>query len=159
MHHWICIYALITEKKQTKKTPKKHVPFSFVSCVWYALVICIRIFLMSTWFRYGLVPSHYLNQWWFIYKWTLRNKLQWNLTKNHSKISILKCCLENVSHLSQSKWCNPFNSLRPSDAYMRHQRRPSFVQIMAWCLFGAYLNQWWPKVVTHIRWIIVKWTL
>ena len=30
-----------------------------------------------------------------------------------------------------------FNSLRPSDAYMRHQPRPSLVQIMACCLIVA----------------------
>ena len=29
------------------------------------------------------------------------------------------------------------HSLRPSDAYTRHQPRPSFVQRMAWRLFGA----------------------
>ena len=31
----------------------------------------------------------------------------------------------------------PLKSLRPSDAYMRHQRRPSLVQIMARRLIGA----------------------
>ena len=29
------------------------------------------------------------------------------------------------------------NLLRLSDAYMCHQPRPSLVQVMAWCLFGA----------------------
>ena len=29
------------------------------------------------------------------------------------------------------------NSLRPSDAYMRHQPRPSLVQTIACCLFGT----------------------
>ena len=44
------------------------------------------------------------------------------------------------------------NSLRPSDAYMRHQTRPSWVQIMvvAWSAPSHYLNQWWN---------IVNWTL
>ena len=27
-------------------------------------------------------PSHYLNQWWNIVNWTLRNKLQWNFNRN-----------------------------------------------------------------------------
>ena len=34
------------------------------------------------WFMQWLVaysaPSHYLNQWWLIVNWTLRNKVQWN---------------------------------------------------------------------------------
>ena len=30
-----------------------------------------------------------------------------------------------------------FNSLRPRDAYMRHQTRPSFIQIMAFRLLGT----------------------
>ena len=38
------------------------------------------------WFRYWLVansaPSHYLNQYWVIVSWTLRNKLQWNFDQN-----------------------------------------------------------------------------
>ena len=36
-----------------------------------------------------------------------------------------------------------FNSLRPSDAYMRHENKPSLIRIMACRLFGAshYLNQ------------------
>ena len=28
------------------------------------------------------MPSHYLNQWWNIVNWTLRNKLQWNINWN-----------------------------------------------------------------------------
>ena len=28
------------------------------------------------------MPSHYLNQWWNIVNWTLKNKLQWNLNWN-----------------------------------------------------------------------------
>ena len=54
------------------------------------------------WFRKWLVaysaPSHYLNQWWVIVNWTLRNKLQWNFNQNiklfiyemHQKISSTK---------------------------------------------------------------------
>ena len=47
--------------------------------------ICVRN-LNHHWFRQWLVawpaPSHYLDQWWNIVNWTLRNKLQWNLNRN-----------------------------------------------------------------------------
>ena len=29
-----------------------------------------------------MAPSHYLNHWWPIVNWTLRNKLQWNFNRN-----------------------------------------------------------------------------
>ena len=34
------------------------------------------------WFVAWTVPSHYLNQWWYIVNWTLWNKLQWNHDRN-----------------------------------------------------------------------------
>ena len=43
----------------------------------------------------SLVPSHYLNQCWFIVKWTLGNKFQWNKNKNCS-LFIKKHAFENV---------------------------------------------------------------
>ena len=43
----------------------------------------------------GTAPSHYLNQWWNIVNWTLRNKLQWNLNRN-SNIFIQENASENV---------------------------------------------------------------
>ena len=48
------------------------------------------------------VPNHYLNQCLNIVKWTIGNKLQWNLNKKmyifHSKKSISKYHLENGGH-------------------------------------------------------------
>ena len=66
------------------------------------------------WFREWLVawssPSHYLNQCWNIANWTLRNKLQWNFSRN-SNIFIQKNALENVvcviaSISSRHQWVN-----------------------------------------------------
>ena len=49
--------------------------------------ICVSE-LGQHWFRLWLVgcpaPSHYLNKWWNIVNWTLRNKLQWSLIEIHS---------------------------------------------------------------------------
>ena len=64
------------------------------------------------WFRLWLVawpaPSHYLNQWWKIVDWTLRNKLPWNFNRN-SNIFIQENAFENVvckmaSILSRPQW-------------------------------------------------------
>ena len=50
-------------------------------------------------FRQWLVawpaPSHYLNQYWDIVNWTLRNKLQWNFNRN-SYIFIQENAFQNV---------------------------------------------------------------
>ena len=40
-------------------------------------------------------PSHYLNRWWNIVNWTLRNKVQWN-RKQNSCIFIQENAFENV---------------------------------------------------------------
>ena len=40
-----------------------------------------------------------------------------------------------IFHPQHQKWC--VNSLRPRDAYMHHQLRPSLAQIMACRLFGT----------------------
>ena len=42
-----------------------------------------------------LVPSHYLNKWWFIVNWTTGNKYQWNLSQNKT-IFIRENAFENV---------------------------------------------------------------
>ena len=47
------------------------------------------------WIVAWTAPSHYLNQCWNIVNWTLRNKLQWNFTRN-SYIFIQENALENV---------------------------------------------------------------
>ena len=60
--------------------------------------ICVNE-LGKHWFRLWLVacpaPSHYPNQCWFIVKWTLGNKLQWNFNKN-TKLSIHENASENI---------------------------------------------------------------
>ena len=43
----------------------------------------------------GSVPSHYLNQWWLIINWTLRNKLQRNFDQN-ATIFIQENPFENI---------------------------------------------------------------
>ena len=43
----------------------------------------------------GLVPCHYLNHYWNIVNWALKNKLQWNFNRN-SDIFIQENALENV---------------------------------------------------------------
>ena len=55
-------------------------------------------------------PSHYLNQYWNIVNWTLRNKFQWNFNPN-SNIFIQENAPENVvcemaSILSRPQWVN-----------------------------------------------------
>ena len=50
------------------------------------------------------MPSHYLNQCWVIVNWTLRNKLQWNL----SEIKIQNPCFTKIHlKLSSANW-RPF---------------------------------------------------
>ena len=54
------------------------------------------------------VPSHYLNQWWFIVNWTLRNELRWNFNQNiiffiHKNASESIVC-EMVAILSRGRW-------------------------------------------------------
>ena len=72
------------------------------------------------WFRWWLAaysaPSHYLNQYWIIVNWTLRNKLQWNFNKK-TKLFIHENASENiickkVAILSRGR-CD--NSLKPDD--------------------------------------------
>ena len=50
---------------------------------------------LKKWLDDTLAPSHYLNQCWAILNWTLRNKLQWNLSRN-SSILIQENKFENV---------------------------------------------------------------
>ena len=45
-------------------------------------------------------PSHYLNQYWLIGNWTLRNKLQWNQNQNVESFSFMKMHLK----MSSAKW-------------------------------------------------------
>ena len=58
-----------------------------------------RIYASGNWVSIGsgngLSPSHYLNQCWLIVNWTLRNKLQWNSSRN-TKFFIHENAFENV---------------------------------------------------------------
>ena len=58
--------------------------------------------------RQHSVPSHYLNQCWFIINWTRRNKLQWNFNQN-TKVFIHENASENIvcemaAVLSWGRW-------------------------------------------------------
>ena len=63
------------------------------------------------WLVTSSVPSCYLNQHWFIVKWTLRTKLQWNLNRTkynffvHGKaIENIDCEIEGI--LFRRRWIN-----------------------------------------------------
>ena len=51
------------------------------------------------------VPSHYLNQWWLIFHWDFKNKLQWNKKKTFQKMYL------NASHFVQASICYSRNDL------------------------------------------------
>ena len=71
------------------------------------------------------MTTHYLNQWWFIVNWTLRNTFQWNFIWN-SKAFIQENAYENVvcktdGHLVLvSMWLRrlSMNALRPGDRHV-----------------------------------------
>ena len=93
-----------------------------------------------------LAPSHYLNQYWNVVNWTLRNKLQWNLNQN-SYLFIQGNAFKNIGRKlaailsrpqcakdikkSVHSWpqqCTFFNrcilmlnSVRPDDTIWRHR--------------------------------------
>ena len=66
--------------------------------------------LFRLWLVAFSAPSHYINQWWVVAKWTLRNKLQWNfyqntkffIHKNTSEITVYKL----AAILSRERWFN-----------------------------------------------------
>ena len=71
-----------------------------------------------------MAPSHYLNQWWNIVIWTLRNKLQWNVNSN-SNICIEENTFENVICemlfiLSQPQCVNTFEAWTKWPIFYRH---------------------------------------
>ena len=101
--HWI-IYGLVPSRHQTIIWSIDD-PFD-----WYMYSLPGRVNTLKPsdaymfketnqhWFRQWLVTwtvqTHYLNQWWDIVDWTLRNKLQWNLNWN-SYIFIKENAFEN----------------------------------------------------------------
>ena len=79
--------------------------------------ICVNE-LGQHWFRWWFVafsaPSHYLNQYWVIFNWALRNKLQWNFNQN-AKLFIHG----NTYEISSAKWqpfCPGGDGLRAGDS-------------------------------------------
>ena len=65
----------------------------------------------------GLSPGHYLNQWWNIVNWTLKNKHQWDFNRN-SYIFIQENAFENVvwkmaAILSRPQWVNGLRANKP----------------------------------------------
>ena len=119
----------------------------FLQMNWVMCCDCVTPFAVTDMCLHSLVqvlaycitaPSHYLNQWWTIVSRTCRNRLQWKLSYY---ISIL--IWENVytfvwKMLAILLRVRCVNSLRPSDANMRHQPMPSLVQIMACHLAGNH---------------------
>ena len=69
----------------------------------YAIIELCRLWFR--WFVAWSVPSHYLNQCWFIINWTVRNQLQHNLNPNTIFLG------ENNLRMTSAKWhfsmCQP----------------------------------------------------
>ena len=82
----------------------------FIILTWFntsppsAAYICVGE-LGKHWLRKWLVaysaPSHYLNQCWVFFNWTLRNKIRWIFIQNTKRKCIWKCRLWNGGHLSR----------------------------------------------------------
>ena len=94
----------------------------------------------------GLAPNHYLNQWWNIVNWTLRNNLQWNFNWN-SNIFIRKNALENVVCEMASILSRPQCVNKPS--HISHFLGSGKVKV-AWlasaCLSSAHQGFRWSAV-------------
>ena len=54
----------------------------------------------------GVSPGHYLNQYWNIVEWELRNKFQWNLKQNQY-ILIQENAFENIAWRMAAIWSRP----------------------------------------------------
>ena len=106
-----------------------------------------------------LVPSHYLNQCWFILNWTLRNKFHWNFNQN-TKSFIHKNASESIvcemgAILSRGRWVNArkfgvdfflsistysrFLSYQCTDPYMYQRKRPLIV--ISPCILWFYFSE------------------
>ena len=99
------------------------VMFRNINSTWLGLMLLTHLPLVphicvsesgQHWFRWWLVtystPSYYLNQWWVIVNWTLRNKLQWDFSKKtklfiHENASEIIVC-EMAAILSRGRWVN-----------------------------------------------------
>ena len=111
------------------------------------------------WFRQWLVawsvPSHYLNQCWYMYmvNSNLRNRFQWNLNCNLN-IFIQGKAFENVWKMAAIlSWPQCVNSLWPSETVWLHTFGSTFAQVMtcylttlSHCLNQCLLNHRWCAV-------------
>ena len=99
--------------------------------------ICVSV-INHHWFRWWLVarsvPSHYLNQCWFIINWTLGNKFQCNLNEN-SNFSFKKMHLKILS----AKW-QPFClSLNVLSLLVLKLEESRITQSVPWLLMPWFL--------------------
>ena len=131
--------------------------------------ICVSK-LYHHWFRWWLMPSHYLNQCWDIVNWALRNKYQWNFKRNSCKyIFVQQNAFENViwknaAILSRPQYVNVWIwifSHPKTNVLVQHisvdKTRSIYLLRGLWygtksrhthhlsiCCIGArYLNRWW----------------
>ena len=70
--------------------------------------------------------------------WTLCYKFQWNLNQDTTTENAFDDIVCKMATISLMLYC--VNSLRPSDVYMRHQTRPSWVQMIARRLVGIHFH-------------------
>ena len=92
---------------------------------------------------FGSVNSHFLNQWWLIFKWTLRNIFQYN--RNHCRFFVAGKYVKMSSAI-----CQPFFqatiyllSMIHYDIYIHIHIHCPFAQsstpvLVTWCIFYFY---------------------
>ena len=100
------------------------------------------------WFRWWLVaclvPSHYLNQCWFIVNWTSGNKFQWNFNRNiiivNQENAFGNVVCHNGGHFVQGEmsyllwpndpmWCHCYLSVLHQGLYSLNGRRLTGIRI------------------------------
>ena len=101
----------------------------------------------------GLLPirHHYLNQYWVIVNWPLRNKLQWNFN-HHTKLFIYKNASENIvceiaAILSRVRWVNVLPHLNLGLVSCSPQGYERNRQL--WCIY-AFIGKWELFFMMHI---------
>ena len=97
------------------------------------------------WLGAWSAPSHYLNRWWNIVNWTLRNKVQWNCKQN-SCIFIQENACENVV------WKMAAILSRPQCVKAIH--------VYGWNMLPAHVHTKWTWTLSPFRnisvWIFLK---
>ena len=116
--------------------------------------VIINTLLIHQWIESALVqimvvacmaPSHYLNQHWVIFYWTLRNKLQWNCNQS-LKLFIRENASENiicelVAILSRGRWVKETVQATAGDFRCHH----THVTSLQW------FSMWEDKIVNDIQ--------